>query len=156
MKLEVNEIDDNENENIPLITNENKPADNTTLSLDEIKLNLNDNVILVLSSEGYGVSKDVMKSFINYNIHIPPHLEKSNINKHPFDIIDSLDVGVSAGIIMNHLTNQIKSYVKAENGLKLEENSEVKLDELSGLKLEELSVVKLDEVSEINQEENKI
>lgn len=156
MKLDVNEIDENENENIPVITNENKPADNTTLTLEEIKLNLNDNVILVLGSEGYGVSKDVMKSFINYNIHIPPHLEKSNINKHPFDIINSLDVGVSAGIIINHLTSQIKPNVTEETEVKLEENAEVKLEENSEVKLEEISVVKLDEVQEINEEENKI
>jgi len=74
-----------------------------------LKINSEENVILILGSEGFGVSYDVMKSFVNYNIYIAPHLDKSKVNQHPFDMIDSLNVGVTAGIIINHVCSQMKS-----------------------------------------------
>jgi hypothetical protein len=65
-----------------------------------------------------------MKSFVNYNIYIPPHLDKSKVNQHPFDMIDSLNVGVSAGIIINNVCSQIKSNLLNDSEAKssLEEN----------------------------------
>ena len=62
-----------------------------------------------MGSEGFGVSNDVLKSFVNYNIYIPPQLDKTKINQHPFDMIDSLNVGVSAGIIINNICSQMKT-----------------------------------------------
>ena len=67
------------------------------------------NVILILGSEGFGVSKDVTNNLTNYNVYIPPRLNKSKINHHPFDLIDSLNVGVSAGIILNNIAAQLKN-----------------------------------------------
>jgi len=90
-----------------------------------LKLHPDDNIILVLGSEGFGVSTDVMKSFVNYNIYIPPHLDKTKVNQHPFDMIDSLNVGVSAGIIINHICSQMKipsSLSDSEAKSSLEEN----------------------------------
>lgn len=105
-----NDVEDLEgSENNPVISSENKPVENKTISLNELKLNPEQNVVLVLGSEGYGVSKDVLNSFVNYNIYIPPQLDKTKINKHPFDIIDSLNVGVSAGIIINHISTLLKA-----------------------------------------------
>lgn len=77
-----------------------------------------------MGSEGFGVSNDVMKSFVNYNIYIPPQLDKSKVNQHPFDMIDSLNVGVSAGIIINHVCGQMKSNLNNDSEAKssLEEN----------------------------------
>lgn len=74
-----------------------------------MRINPEENVILILGSEGFGVSNDVMKSFVNYNIYIPPQLDKSKVNQHPFDMIDSLNVGVSAGIIINHICTEMKT-----------------------------------------------
>jgi len=113
------------NESTPLTTSENKPVQNITISLNQLKLNPEENIILILGSEGFGVSNDVMKSFVNYNIYIPPHLDKSKVNQHPFDMIDSLNVGVSAGIIINQICSQMKigaSFSDSENKSSLEDN----------------------------------
>ncbi len=96
-----------------------------------MKINSDENVILILGSEGFGVSNDVMKSFVNYNIYIPPQLDKSKVNQHPFDMIDSLNVGVSAGIIINHVCGQMKSnsFNETEAKSSLEENgNDIKSD----------------------------
>ena len=115
-----------------MTTSENKPVQNITISLNQLKINPEDNVILILGSEGFGVSNDVMKSFVNYNIYIPPHLDKSKVNQHPFDMIDSLNVGVSAGIIINHVCGQMKSNLSNDSETKstLEENG---IENKSGL-----------------------
>lgn len=117
------------NENVPLTTSDNKPVQNKTISLNQLKISPEENVILILGSEGFGVSNDVMKSFVNYNIYIPPHLDNSKINQHPFDMIDSLNVGVSAGIIINQVCSEMKSKSASDSKAKssLDENlSEIK------------------------------
>lgn len=108
--FEMNELENEEHS--PVLSSENIIINRTkNISLQELKLNQNDNVILVLGSEGFGVSKDIMNNFVNYNIYIPPRLDKININQHPFDIIDSLNVGVSAGVIVNHIISQLKEKI---------------------------------------------
>jgi len=117
------------NENVPLTTSDNKPVQNKTISLNQLKISPEENIILILGSEGFGVSNDVMKSFVNYNIYIPPHLDNSKINQHPFDMIDSLNVGVSAGIIINQVCSEMKSKSASDSKSKasLDENlSEIK------------------------------
>jgi len=105
------------NESTPLTSSENNPVQNKTISLDQLKLKPEENVILILGSEGFGVSNDVMKSFVNYNIYIPPHLNRNKVNQHPFDMIDSLNVGVSAGIIINNICSQMKlSTLSSDSG----------------------------------------
>lgn len=88
---------------------ENKPA--TNLSLNEVTLSKDDNVIIVLGSESSGISTN-FKDVTTHNIYIPPLLNKDMASKSPFNIIDSLNVGVSAGIIINHLKSELK---KQEN-----------------------------------------
>jgi len=105
------------NESTPLTSSENNPVQNKTISLDQLKLKPEENVILILGSEGFGVSNDVMKSFVNYNIYIPPHLNRNKVNQHPFDMIDSLNVGFSAGIIINNICSQMKlSTLSSDSG----------------------------------------
>jgi tRNA G18 (ribose-2'-O)-methylase SpoU len=82
-----------------------KPSE--TISLTELNLNKNDNAILVLGSEAFGISTN-LDEIANYNLYIPPLLNKEMVNKHPFDLIDSLNVGVSAGILINHIKNLLK------------------------------------------------
>jgi tRNA G18 (ribose-2'-O)-methylase SpoU len=89
-----------ETTNMPL-----KPTE--TVSLTELLLNKNDNAILVLGSEAFGISTN-LEEIANYNVYIPPLLNKEMVNKHPFDLIDSLNVGVSAGILINHIKSLLK------------------------------------------------
>ncbi len=84
--------------------NKNK---NKNITLEELKLNNEENVILILGSEGFGVSKDIVENYVNFNLYIPPKLDKEKINKHPYDIIDSLNVGVTAGIIIDEIVFQL-------------------------------------------------
>ena len=103
---DTNELD--ANEDLPAISSENKINETQNITLQELKLNSDDNIILILGSEGFGVSKDVTNNFVNYNVYIPPRLDKTKINQHPFDLIDSLNVGVTAGIIINNIAAQLK------------------------------------------------
>ena len=123
-RIERNDVEDLEetSDNTPLINSENKPVEHKSISLTELKLSHEENIILILGSEGFGVSKDIMNSFINYNIYIPPQLDKNKINQHPFDIIDSLNVGVSAGIIINHIASHIKLNSFENKDVKNEDN----------------------------------
>lgn len=128
-KNEINEINQ-EDSNINIISNENNLNQTKNISLQELKLDYNDNTILILGSEGFGVSKDLISSFVNYNVYIPPRLDISKINEHPFDLIDSLNVGVSAGIIINNIITQLKSGENQKNDLKnigIEENNNIKI-----------------------------
>ena len=64
-------------------------------------INSDDNIIIVISSEK-SVS-EILNKTSNYNIIIPPLLDSNFIGKSPFDLINSLNVGVSAGILLNHI-----------------------------------------------------
>ncbi len=77
------------------------------ISLVELNLPKSSNVILVLGSEANGITSDLV-GVSNYNVYIPPLLNKELTGKHPYNIIDSLNVGVSAGIIINHIKTQLK------------------------------------------------
>ena len=80
---------------------------NTVISIDELKLKRDDNIILVLGSEGEGVSRSINK-LADYRVMIPPQLSKDHIGKYPFNMIDSLNVGVSAGVLIYHIRHLTK------------------------------------------------
>ena len=56
----------------------------------------------MLGSEGEGVSKTVNK-YASCKVTIPPALSMENIGKHPYNMIDSLNVGVSAATLIYHI-----------------------------------------------------
>ena len=87
--------------------NSDKTVLTQNISLTELNIPKGSNVILVLGSEANGITSD-LTGVSNYNVHIPPLLNKELIGKHPFNIIDSLNVGVSAGIIINHIKSSLK------------------------------------------------
>jgi tRNA G18 (ribose-2'-O)-methylase SpoU len=60
-----------------------------------------------LGSEAFGVSTN-LNEVANYNVYIPPLLNKEMVNQHPFNMIDSLNVGVSAGILIYHIKSLLK------------------------------------------------
>lgn len=70
-----------------------------TVSLNNLKLNKGENVIIVFGSEGQGIS-DVLKKSSSLNIKIKGLGES--------EFIDSLNVGVSTGILINKVSSMIK------------------------------------------------
>jgi len=72
------------------------------MSLDQLKLNTDDNVILVLGSEGEGVSRTIARC-ADHRVVIPPQLRTDQLGKYPFNMIDSLNVGVSAALLLYHI-----------------------------------------------------
>lgn len=105
---EINKVEDKSNEQT------NKAS---SLSLRDVILNKDDNVILVLGSESSGMTNS-FKDVTSHNIFIPPQLDDKLVSKAPYNIIDSLNVGVSAGIIINHLKSQlIKTVVESKSSL---------------------------------------
>lgn len=90
-------------------TSENIKTKTQHITLTELKVKPNSNIILVLGSEANGIVSD-LSGVSHYNVFIPPLLNKELTGKHPFNIIDSLNVGVSAGIIVNHLKSALKGF----------------------------------------------
>jgi predicted rRNA methylase len=109
------ESNDNESTNQEGEGKESQPEKIVAKNVSLVELNLptNSNVILVLGSEANGITSD-LNGVSNYNVYIPPLLNKELTGKHPFNIIDSLNVGVSAGIIINHIKTQLK-FPQTEN-----------------------------------------
>ncbi len=86
--------------------------------LQDFNVEMKDNIVLILGSEGKGVSSKLSK-MADKLLFIPPLLETSMIGKFPFSVIDSLNVGVTAGIVLNHLTIQLKcdENIKGKNSI---------------------------------------
>ena len=74
------------------------------IPLDQLKLphGKKENIILVLGSEGEGVSRAIAKA-ADHQVVIPPQLRMDQLGKFPFDTIDSLNVGVTAAMILYHI-----------------------------------------------------
>ena len=70
--------------------------------LNELYLQKDENILLVLGSEGEGVSKTINK-LASRRITIPPSFDIKNVGKYPFNMIDSLNVGVSAATLIYHV-----------------------------------------------------
>jgi len=63
-------------------------------------------VMLVFGSEGEGVT-NFIKRLSHEIVYIPPMLDDSKMKVYPYDIIDSLNVGVCAGILVFHIKSQL-------------------------------------------------
>ena len=72
------------------------------IPLDQLKLKRSDNTMLVLGSEGEGVSRTIGR-MADYKVVIPPGLQMGNLNKYPYNMVDSLNVGVSAAMLLYHI-----------------------------------------------------
>ena len=83
-------------------------SNNKVISIEELKLRKNDNVILVLGSEGEGVSRTIGK-LANQRIMIPPQMSLDMVGKYPYNMVDSLNVGVSAALIIYHIRHLMNS-----------------------------------------------
>ena len=61
-------------------------------------------MILVLGSEGEGVSRTISR-MADFKVVIPPDLRMDKLGKYPFNMVDSLNVGVSAALLLYHIKN---------------------------------------------------
>jgi 21S rRNA (GM2251-2'-O)-methyltransferase len=98
----------NENVTEEINEKESEVIEAKTTSLNDLKLSNNKNVILILGSEASGITSN-LSGLAHYNLFIPPMLTPEETGKHPFTLIDSLNVGVSAGIIINHIKTELKN-----------------------------------------------
>jgi 21S rRNA (GM2251-2'-O)-methyltransferase len=103
-----NDKDEDANE-----SNSSSSTESKNISLTELNLPKSANVIVVLGSEANGIVSN-LTGVSNYNVFIPPLLNKELTGQAPYNIIDSLNVGVSAGIIINHVKVQLKADSKTE------------------------------------------
>ena len=70
------------------------------INLEDLSFTPRKNILLVLGSEGAGVSRAVDNE-ATHHVCIPPRLDSSLVGKAPFDTIDSLNVGVSAALMIH-------------------------------------------------------
>lgn len=56
----------------------------------------------MLGSEGEGVSRTIAR-MADYKVVIPPRLALSQLGQYPYNMVDSLNVGVSAALLLYHI-----------------------------------------------------
>ena len=78
------------------------------MDLKELSLAPDAKVMLVLGSEGAGVSR-VVSALATHHVTIPPQLNMDEVGKYPFNMVDSLNVGVSAALLIFQLKQQLRS-----------------------------------------------
>lgn len=64
-------------------------------------------MILILGSEGEGVSRTIAR-MADERVIIPPRGETSKIGIYPFNMIDSLNVGVTAALMLHQINVLLK------------------------------------------------
>jgi tRNA G18 (ribose-2'-O)-methylase SpoU len=70
--------------------------------VNDLNLSKEENIMVILGSEGEGVSRTISR-IANDRVYIPPKLDQSMTGKYPFNMIDSLNVGVSAALMLYHI-----------------------------------------------------
>jgi len=99
------------------------------------EFNKNDNVILVLGEED---AKCEYNKEINTNLIIPPNLDINSQGKFPYNIVDmSLNVGVSVGILVSYIKNQIVDLMNERSKIKVRNDTqnEIKFSSIKHKKL---------------------
>ncbi len=61
--------------------------------------------MLVLGSEGEGVSRTISR-MADFKVVIPPELQMAKLGKYPYNMVDSLNVGVSTALLIYHIKHQ--------------------------------------------------
>ena len=102
--------DDSDGDDKPIVRGDlnidhvEKPNQSNFCSLADLKLNKTDNILLILGSEGEGVSRTIAKH-ADHKVVIPPQLQMDALGKYPYNMVDSLNVGVSAALLLYHIRN---------------------------------------------------
>jgi tRNA G18 (ribose-2'-O)-methylase SpoU len=73
--------------------------------VNELKIEKHSNVLIIFGSEYEGVNQDIF-NLPNFNVIIPPNLNVNDTQKGAYKLVESLNVGVSAGIIIHNIKEQ--------------------------------------------------
>jgi tRNA G18 (ribose-2'-O)-methylase SpoU len=82
--------------------------ENKTSGLFELELPKNKNYLLMLSSEENSNLSDNTLNISEHRVYIPPHLDDSLSNKHPFNIVDSMNISVISGLLISQIKKALK------------------------------------------------
>lgn len=107
IKLFLEEAVKNDYKILTTFISKDKKSNNKPLDLSQLssRIKKGDNCVLLLGSEGAGISEVLMKSS-TLNIYLPSRINTNNIVDK--EINDSLNVGVTAGIIIDKVCKLIK------------------------------------------------
>ena len=64
-------------------------------------------MLLVLGYKDSDMSKTI-SNYADMNVYIPPKFNKDLINKHPYNILESIGIGVQSSVIISEIMSQIK------------------------------------------------
>jgi len=74
----------------------------TLTSLTDLNIGAKEDILIILGSEGEGVSRTI-SVLADDRVTLPPRFNMDLIGKYPFHMIDSLNVGVSAALMISTL-----------------------------------------------------
>jgi hypothetical protein len=99
------EKDDNENnkDKEGIILDRVKQEKSIYVTLDNLQVKQDSNVIVLISTE-----IDTHANSLDSIVSVAPHNEGKISNKNLYNIVDSLNPGVSIGFILNHLNNNLR------------------------------------------------
>lgn len=83
-----------------------------SINVNDLKLSRDNNVLITFGSESKGLDEDILL-LTDYNVFIPPCLNFSMFGKSPYNLVESLNVGVSVGIVLD----VVKRKLNTENKL---------------------------------------
>lgn len=72
----------------------------------DLEVDKNSNILIIFGSEFEGLSRDIIE-LTDFNVIIPPNLNMNEVKKGSFSLVDSLNVGVSTGIIIHTLKEKL-------------------------------------------------
>eukprot|EP01015_Nassula_variabilis_P028411 TRINITY_DN5936_c0_g1_i3.p2 TRINITY_DN5936_c0_g1~~TRINITY_DN5936_c0_g1_i3.p2 ORF type:complete len:179 (+),score=32.86 TRINITY_DN5936_c0_g1_i3:63-599(+) len=82
------------------------PIDGKNITpMTDIKIQPNENIILVMGSEYEGIRKHILNTS-NDLVYIRPGISEEDY-KFPFTLVDSLNVSVSCGVLLSHIKNKL-------------------------------------------------
>lgn len=101
-------IEQAKSNNWKIITTTVKPErkEKNYIPLYKLKLNKRDNIMIILGSEGEGLAHNIQE-YSDYNVFIPHSIQTDSLNSDIYKFVDSMNVAVSAGIIINNIKKQL-------------------------------------------------
>jgi 21S rRNA (GM2251-2'-O)-methyltransferase len=82
--------------------------DKVAVDLWNLPVSKDKNYIILLSSEDNSNLSENTLNISDHKVYIAPHLDDSLNNKHPFNIIDSMNISVISGLLINHIKYKLK------------------------------------------------
>jgi tRNA G18 (ribose-2'-O)-methylase SpoU len=81
--------------------------DQRTINLNDLPVSKDKNYILLFSSDETNLTENTINT-ADIKVYLPPGLDESLANKHPYNLIQSLNISVITGLLINHLKLNMK------------------------------------------------